>query len=298
MGRVSLLPSIAPTEAPAASGGPEPVLARWKVSDVLRRYPQLLEVLIDASPAFHHLRNPLIRKVQTRLVTVAQAAGVAGLSPAELTRTLNQAIGATAGEAEDEPPPACERELPIEAFEDAPVGRELDVRPYQARGEEPFSAIVGAARDVPPGQVLRLRNTFEPVPLYDVLGKRGFAHHARQLGADDWEILFLRTGRPADNGAQAPENQADEPRPIAEPWPRPDEVVQIDVSDLVPPEPMVRILEAATQLQPGQTLLVEHVRRPVYLYPRLEELGYEHQTRELAPGRIEILIRRPKAPHG
>ncbi|MBI2910843.1 MAG: DUF1858 domain-containing protein, partial [Chloroflexi bacterium] len=37
---------------------PEPILATWKVSEVLRRYPQLLGVLIDLSPAFGRLRNP------------------------------------------------------------------------------------------------------------------------------------------------------------------------------------------------------------------------------------------------
>ena len=52
---------------------PEPVLASWKVSQVLKRYPELLEVLVSLNPTFRMLRNPLSRKVQRRLVTVAQA---------------------------------------------------------------------------------------------------------------------------------------------------------------------------------------------------------------------------------
>ncbi len=174
---------------------------------------------------------------------------------------------------------------------EAPVTVDLDVRSYHARGEEPFAAIMAAVGRVPVGQAFRLRNTFEPFPLYTVLGQRGFTHTARQLGADDWEILFVRSAEgPLPKAEAAP---APTPAPVAEEQPA--EIVQIDVSDLVPPEPMVRILEAAQRLQPGQMLLVEHQRRPVYLYPRLEELGYTHETRELAANRIEIRIRKPAA---
>jgi uncharacterized protein (DUF2249 family) len=74
-----------------------------------------------------------------------------------------------------------------------------------------------------------------------------------------------------------------------------DDIVQLDVSELVPPEPMVKILEAAVKLQPGQTLSVQHHRRPVYLYPQLDAQGFVHETEEIGPGHIQILIRRAEA---
>jgi uncharacterized protein (DUF2249 family) len=67
--------------------------------------------------------------------------------------------------------------------------------------------------------------------------------------------------------------------------------VRIDVSQLTPPEPMQRVLEALAQLEPGQTLLVQHVQRPLYLYTKLDQLGHAHQTWEMGPGHVEILIR-------
>ncbi len=275
----------------------EPILASWKVGQVLKRYPALLDVLVQQSPKFGHLRNPIVRRVQAPLVTLAQAAQVAGLEPASLVRILNQAAGLSTPEA------ATESEMPAQtakaAYDLALVAVDLDVRDYQARGEEPFSAIMAAVAQVPLGKALRLRNTFEPFPLYDVLAKRGFVHAAHQLGPDDWEILFVRTPggdpastTPADAPAQAPSATAeDEPFPAE--WGDPARVVTVDVSDLVPPEPMVRILEAMASLPAGQTLLVNHARRPVYLYPRLEELGYQHRTRELGPSSVEILIHKP-----
>ena len=147
--------------------------------------------------------------------------------------------------------------------------------------------IMAAVGRVPQGGALRLRTTFEPVPLYAVLAQHGFAHTSRALAADDWEVLFTRDG--AGDTASMPAEA-----PVAEPV-IDDEIVHLDVSDLVPPEPMVRILEAASRLTAGQTLAVEHHRRPVYLYPQLDAQGFVHETQEIAPGRIHILIRRAEA---
>src|SRR5690606_10544096 len=139
--------------------------------------------------------------------TVEQAARIAGIDPLTLVRTLNEHVGLETDSVA----------VPVGALESsqdkpewiaaAEVAVELDVRDFQRRGEEPFGAIMEAVRRVPAGQVLALRNTFEPVPLYDVLGMRGFEHWARQDAADDWTILFYNTGRPrqaAQPGQVAP----------------------------------------------------------------------------------------------
>jgi uncharacterized protein (DUF2249 family) len=192
---------------------------------------------------------------------------------------------------------------------------ELDVREFFARGEEPFRAIMAAVAQVRDGGALRLRVPFEPRPLYRVLGNQGFGHQARQLGPRDWEITFRKPGaeslesdpgaiadgstsgafpRPLEGENEAPQaGRADPTGRLTAPALAPVRTITIDVSELVPPEPMIRILEAASHLEPGQALRVQHVRRPVYLYPRLDELGYAHETRELEAGKIEIMIRRP-----
>jgi uncharacterized protein (DUF2249 family) len=170
----------------------------------------------------------------------------------------------------------------------APVDVDLDVRPLHVRGEEPFGAIMEAVRKIESGSILRLRNSFEPVPLYDVLRMRGFEHFTRKLSDDDWEIFFFNTGAKAARHevAQTTSARAD--------WSG-DETITIDVSELVPPEPMMRILSALEEMAPGKALLVHHVRRPMFLYPQLDDLGYTHVTRDLGPGQVEILIHKPEA---
>lgn len=268
----------------------EPIQANWKISDVLKHYPELLETIVGLSPAFSRLHNPVLRRVQARLVTVEQAAQIAGINAETMTARLNQAAGIEPA-ATDATPAAMSNQLQAEPewARTAPVAVELDVRPLHERGEEPFGAIMGAVRDIPTGEVLQLRNSFEPVPLYDVLRMRGFEHVTRQRADDDWEILFFNTGAKAAKKAAGAQ-----PAPAATTWVG-DETITIDVSDLVPPEPMMRILAALEEMATGKTLMVHHARRPMFLYPQLDDLGYTHETRELGPSAFEILIHKPEA---
>lgn len=274
------------------SSDQEPILASWKISDVLQRYPQSLDLLVDLSPAFSKLRNPVMRRVQSRLVTVAQAAEIAGIAPADLTRRLNQAAGITSTETESPASQADEvssSSLPAPWVETAPVVAELDVRPIMAQGEEPFQAIMKTARGVQPGSAFRLLVGFEPLPLYDALAKLGFTEFATQQD-DLWNVLFYRL--PVHDEPISPPKAVD-PEPINLDWNAPAIAeVSIDVSELVPPEPMIKILQALEALPPNGRLLVHHVRRPIHLYDRLNEMGYAHDTRELSPGHVEVLIQK------
>jgi uncharacterized protein (DUF2249 family) len=179
----------------------EPIRADWKLSDVLGHYPQLLDVLVNASPAFRHLRNPLVRTLRARLVSVAQAARIAGLEPNDLVRSLNAAVGLHSEQSA--PRSTVSTATPSDIRLDTPIAEDLDVRPLLAGGEEPFSTIMASAARVPAGAALRLRTSFEPVPLYDVLSRRGFQHDAHQLGPDDWEIVFRRGAGAASNSSSA-----------------------------------------------------------------------------------------------
>ena len=52
----------------------------------------------------------------------------------------------------------------------------------------------------------------------------------------------------------------------------------LDVSDLEPPEPLVRALAEIDTLNQGQYLHMRHRREPCLLYPNLEKRGFAHLT--------------------
>lgn len=63
--------------------------------------------------------------------------------------------------------------------------RRLDARTIDG---EPFGDIVAALSDLGSDETLLLINSFEPVPLYDVLQQRGFVHESTQVDDDEWHI--------------------------------------------------------------------------------------------------------------
>ena len=257
------------------------ITADTNLGVLLDEHPELVEVLAGCHDHFARLRSRLLRKVMAPRVTVGQAAGLAGLPVADLVMALRRAIG--------EPP-----EAPSAAATPAPAGAasgprpaalerlrvvEVDVRDDIRRGEEPFARIMAAVKALAPAEALVIRAPFEPVPLYDVLGRRGLAHWTEQRAPDDWRVWFHRATPSSVPGA--PPSSAFG-------------AGTLDVRGLEPPLPMVRVLERLDTLEPGATLTVLHERRPLFLYPQLDERGFRHETDEPEPGLVRIVIRRAR----
>jgi uncharacterized protein (DUF2249 family) len=55
---------------------------------------------------------------------------------------------------------------------------------------EPFGPIMSALDDLDAGETLRLVNSFEPEPLYDVLADRGFTHETEQVDTEEWHVYI------------------------------------------------------------------------------------------------------------
>lgn len=149
-----------------------------------------------------------------------------------------------------------------------PEPLELDVRPQLARGEEPFGTIMAAAGRLRPGQALRLIAPFRPAPLFTVMADRGYgaSDHRRPDGA--WEVVFAPVD-PAPSGPTLATGSA----PDAVLWPDPS--LSLDLTGLMPPEPMVRILESLAGMEAGAVLFVLLDREPIFLFPELARRGHE-----------------------
>lgn len=140
------------------------------------------------------------------------------------------------GRAEAAPMPAPARE--VEPF------RDLDVRPILASGSDPLETILAALTELPRGGLLRVTAPFRPAPLVRLLS--GLGH-----GVIEW---------PPHRGAFVVEVVKGD-------------VPVLDLRDLEAPEPMVRVLEAAGALRPGEVLLARVPRVPRPLLAEIARRG-------------------------
>ncbi len=108
---------------------------------------------------------------------------------------------------------------------------ELDVRGDLRSGREPLTRILAAADAVPPDGVLHLRSPFYPAPLVRLLAQRGFSHHSKSFGDDDWSTWFWRGDAAAMAAPPVVRAAAAAPAGV------------IDLRDLPPPEPLFAILD-------------------------------------------------------
>jgi uncharacterized protein (DUF2249 family) len=273
-----------------------------RVSDVLARDEGLVEVFVRRSPHFTKLRNRTMRRIMARLVTVEDAARMAGVDAAALVGELNAALGFAAAPTDVVAAPSAESgpsgggATETSGAPAHPPGAnivEVDVREDLRAGREPFSKIMAAVREVGTGDVLWLRATFEPVPLYTVLGKRGFLHEAREEEPEDWSIWFWvptdPEKRPVTATPAAPTPGAAASADQSEPA---GATVRLDVRGLEPPEPMVRTLAALETLPAGHTLVQINVRVPQFLLPVLAERGFTWEVDESAADHVVVRIRR------
>jgi uncharacterized protein (DUF2249 family) len=140
----------------------------------------------------------------------------------------------------------------------------LDVRPILADGGEPFQAIMAAVESLAPGQGLTLLAPFKPVPLFNVLERKGFLHQVSALEGGDFEVRFT----PRATEVLASEDIEDDGE-----WPEP--VRNFDFSDLDPPQPMVRILSELETMSPGEVMFAVLAREPLFLFPELTKRGHK-----------------------
>jgi hypothetical protein len=148
----------------------------------------------------------------------------------------------------------------------------------QRAGQEPLADILRAVRTLPPGGILALRNTFEPLPLYAVLGRRGFEAWAHRLSADDWEIFFAQVApAPAQTSAEDTNDM-------------PSQTIMLDNRGLEPPQPMLRVLAALDASGPHDTIVALTDRMPLLLFDELNERGLSYTAEQQPDGAYRVTI--------
>lgn len=155
-----------------------------KVADLLTAYPQLEEVLIDLSPFFSKLKNPVLRRTVAKVTSLQQAANVAKIPPTELIQKLRIAAGLSVSGIDSIDDGNDNKERPLWA-DQSKISTRFDARPVIESGNSPMQEILQRASSLKSGEVLFLQASFKPVPIIDILVSKGY-----EVWADENEVFI------------------------------------------------------------------------------------------------------------
>jgi len=162
---------------------------------------------------------------------------------------------------------------------------ELDVRPIIDSGKDPFADIIKKVKTLKEGELFLLINSFEPIPLYTVLEKRRLNH--KSIKKEDVFYIYFYKNESLINYI---DNTNGEDRNSSENIDERENIVEIDVREMVPPEPMIKILETLSKIDDKTVLIVHHHREPLMLYPKLEERGYKAISNKIKENYYKVVI--------
>jgi len=192
------------------------------VKEALKLNEHMLEAFVWLAPEFERLRNPALRKLMAGRVNIKQAARIGGIPLTEALYVLNLAAGEEEGvltreltnlnpecfECREENPPRKPREL-LNLGDTDPLVHFVDVMPQAERAEDPQPAILRELNALSSAdEVLLVRHPFNPIPLRDLLMRRGYASWAEERLPHEWYIYFFRPHAGAGAVAERPRAMA------------------------------------------------------------------------------------------
>jgi hypothetical protein len=147
-----------------------------RLGELLERWPGLEDVLVQLSPHFRALRNPVLRRTVAKVATLRQVSSVSGVALGVLVERLRAGAGlppvAFADEGGERP-----AERPEWAVANA-VTRTSDARAAIEAGEHPLPQVMVDLAVLGDADVYQLLTPFVPAPLVDLARSKGFVSHS------------------------------------------------------------------------------------------------------------------------
>ena len=162
-----------------------------KIAELLKHYPDLEDRLIELSPAFAKLRNPILRKTVAKVANLRQAAQIGNVPLAKMINTLRSEAGlGEAGEIEEEAQTGAGDEPDwVQSFE---LKETFDARSMIESGGHPLNRVLEDLDKLGDSESYQLITPFLPAPLLDMAKSKGFEAWSQQERDDLVKNYFKR----------------------------------------------------------------------------------------------------------
>ena len=157
---------------------------KTKVGQLLDAYPELEALLIELSPTFAKLKNPVLRKTVARVTSLQQAAVVGGLKVDELVNRLRKETGQAGYEVNIDDTDYLSFTPPPSWFNESMIITRFNAIPVINAGNSPMNEILKHAHNLKEGEILEIRTPFIPAPVIDMLKSKDFLVFSLQKGED------------------------------------------------------------------------------------------------------------------
>jgi uncharacterized protein (DUF2249 family) len=153
-----------------------------KIGKLLDSYPHLEKLLVNLSPEFKKLNNPVLRRTIAKIASLKQAAEIGEIPLEEFMNKLREAVGQTRWTNQNEIVVEKQTKRP-EWFRKEDIVFSIDARPLLDRGEHPVDLVLNEAKKLKDNDILELISPFLPKPLIDMLMKRGYKIWTEQISS-------------------------------------------------------------------------------------------------------------------
>jgi uncharacterized protein (DUF2249 family) len=273
--------------------------ASTKISTLIEENPKTIEVIASINKNFKKLQNPVLRRTLASRVSIRDASRIGGVSINTILRKLEE-IGFEVELNNEEEELFKNNDSHRRGFGFRRRKRfgnrkytnmkviELDAREDLEKGIDPFQSIMKKIKTLEEGEVLRVINTFEPLPLINVLKSKGYRSWVER---ENGLVLtyFQKTEDSTEENLENSQNlnNSEFEATLAK---YAGKLLDIDVRGLEMPEPMMTILEKIEELKEGEALYVHHERVPQYLKPELESRDFRILTYKADDNNVKLLI--------
>lgn len=264
-----------------------------KISTLINANPASIEAIASINKHFEKLRNPILRKILASRITIADASKIGGCTIDDFFKKLlplGFVVSSYPVKATNDTLPAAARPDFMQKINTDNIIT-LDVRDHLASGKDPFQKIIQTLASMPSESILLLINTFEPIPLINILKKKGFEYYTEAQDSNTIYTYLKNTGNKTLKGLRDTEPPAARSVDFAKTVEKyKSKMKEIDVRSLEMPLPMITILHELEVLPEGYALFVNHKKIPQFLLPELKEKNFCWLIDDAGEGDIKLLI--------
>lgn len=263
-----------------------------KISELIKVNKASIDAIAAVAEPLHRLKNPVLRKVMASRVNIAEAARMGGC-PVE---AISAALAPLGFEYEKSIPMDVKAEAKPQWLSDAANDDIIlfDVRPIIASGTDPLKAILEKFRDVQPGGILCVINSFVPTPLIHLLKQQkaedSFVDVRSQKESHTYFLKKQREGivkKMTDDKVVLDDEMSF--LTLYNTFSK-EKIRETDVRNMEMPVPMETILGELSALPKDAALYVHHKRIPVYLLEELADKNYEVHIYTVDDNNVKMML--------